>query len=89
MLCCFAAAGVPIIADSRFMAAYSMIEPNAVFYQEDGKNELDIMFQVARMAPEEMWRTRLGESAYVMCISACRLGVAAATVMAVQQLAQT
>lgn len=56
------AAGVPIIADSKFMAAYSMIEPNAVFYQEDGKNELDIMFSVARMTPEEMWRTRLGES---------------------------
>jgi hypothetical protein len=55
------AAGVPIIADSKFMAAYSMIEPNAVFPQEDGRNELDIMFNVARMTPEEMWRTRLGE----------------------------
>jgi hypothetical protein len=56
-----APAGVPIIADSKFMAAYSMIEPNAVYPQEDGKNELDIMFNVARMTPEEMWRTRLGE----------------------------
>jgi hypothetical protein len=55
------AAGVPIIADRKFMAAYSMIEPNAVFPQEDGRNELDIMFNVARMTPEEMWRTRLGE----------------------------
>lgn len=52
--------GVPIIADRKFMAAYSMIEPNAVFPQEDGRNELDIMFNVARMTPEEMWRTRLG-----------------------------
>jgi hypothetical protein len=26
-------AGVPILADSRFMAAYSMIEPNAVYLQ--------------------------------------------------------
>jgi len=61
VVCCVVAAGVPIIADSKFMAAYSMIEPNAVFYQEDGKNELDVMFSVARMTPEEMWRTRLGE----------------------------
>jgi hypothetical protein len=44
------------------MAAYSMIEPNAVYIQEDGKNELDVMFSVARMTPEEMWRIRLGES---------------------------
>lgn len=56
-------AGVPIIADSKFMAAYSMIEPNAVYPQEDGKNELDVMFSVARMTPEEMWRTRLGDHA--------------------------
>jgi hypothetical protein len=56
-----ATAGVPIIADSRFMAAYSMIEPGAVYPQEDGKNELDAMFDVARMTPEEIWRTRLGE----------------------------
>lgn len=53
-------AGVPIIADSKFMAAYTMIEPNAVFFQEDGRDELDVMFSVARMTPEEMWRTRLG-----------------------------
>lgn len=53
-------AGVPIIADSKFMAAYSMIEPNAVYLQEDGRNELDVMFSVARMTPEEMWRIRLG-----------------------------
>jgi hypothetical protein len=45
------------------MTAYSMIEPNAVFYQEDDKNELDVMFAVAQMTPEEVWRTRLGESA--------------------------
>ncbi|KAF8068202.1 Ugt3a1 [Scenedesmus sp. PABB004] len=51
--------GVPIIADKRFMAAYSMIERPAVYYQDDDKNELDVMFSVARMAPEEMWRTRL------------------------------
>jgi hypothetical protein len=43
------------------MAAYSMIEPNAVYIQEDGKNELDVMFSVARMTPEEMWRIRLGK----------------------------
>lgn len=43
------------------MAAYSMIEPNAVYPQEDGKNELDVMFSVARMTADEMWRTRLGE----------------------------
>lgn len=62
-------AGVPIIADSKFMAAYSMIEPNAVYIQEDGKNELDVMFSVARMTPEEMWRIRLGEpSAASLCV---------------------
>jgi hypothetical protein len=57
---CLVVAGVPIIADSKFMAAYSMIEPNSVYYQEDGKNELDVMFEVARMTTDEMWRTRLG-----------------------------
>jgi hypothetical protein len=28
--------------------------------QDDDKNELDAMFSIARMAPEEMWRTRMG-----------------------------
>lgn len=56
-----ATAGVPIIADSKFMAAYSMIEPEAVYHQENDQNELDAMFNVAHMAPEEMWRARLGE----------------------------
>lgn len=55
---------MPIIADSKFMAAYSMIEPNSVYYQEDGKNELDVMFEVARMTTDEMWRTRLGRHAH-------------------------
>lgn len=54
------AAGVPIIADKPFMDAYTMIERNAVYYQDDDKNELDVMFRVARMAPEEMWRARMG-----------------------------
>lgn len=53
-------AGVPIIADKPFMTAYSMIERNAVYYQDDNQNELDVMFSVARMNPEEMWRTRMG-----------------------------
>lgn len=59
---CFlpACVGVPIIADKRFMTAYTMIERNAVYYQDDDKNELDAMFAIARMVPEEMWRTRMG-----------------------------
>uniref|UniRef100_A0A383VTG1 Glycosyl transferase family 1 domain-containing protein n=1 Tax=Tetradesmus obliquus TaxID=3088 RepID=A0A383VTG1_TETOB len=52
--------GVPIIADKPFMGAYTMIERSAVYYQDDDKNELDAMFAIARMAPEEMWRTRMG-----------------------------
>lgn len=55
-----AAAGVPIIADKPFMGAYTMIERNAVYYQDEDKNELDVMFTIARMLPEEMWRTRMG-----------------------------
>jgi hypothetical protein len=64
MIVVCATAGVPIITDSRFMAAYSMIEPDAAYSQEDGRNELDTMVEVARMAPEEMWRTRIGEPHY-------------------------
>jgi hypothetical protein len=48
------------------MAAYSMIEPNSVYHQEDGKNELDVMFEVARMTPDEMWRTRLGTRSHAV-----------------------
>jgi hypothetical protein len=51
--------GVPIIADAAFMGAYTMIEHDAVYYQEIGSNELDVMFNVVRMPVEEMWRTRM------------------------------
>ena len=49
-----------IIADKRFTTAYSMIDRNAVYYQDDNLNELDMMFSIARMTTEEMWRTRSG-----------------------------
>jgi hypothetical protein len=31
-----------------------------LIWQDEDKNELDAMFAIARMAPEEMWRTRMG-----------------------------
>jgi hypothetical protein len=37
-----------------------MIDRNAVYYQDDNLNELDMMFSIARMPTEEMWRTRSG-----------------------------
>lgn len=42
------------------MAAYSMMEPGAVFPQEDGMTELDVMFSITKLKFDDMWRTRTG-----------------------------
>ncbi|KIZ04003.1 hypothetical protein MNEG_3957 [Monoraphidium neglectum] len=52
--------GVPIIADERMLQAYSFLERKAVFYQDDSQTELDVMFAVSKMKPDDMWRARSG-----------------------------
>jgi hypothetical protein len=54
--------GVPVVADAPFLAAYTMIERNAAFYQDQAQSELDVMFGVMKQRPEEMWRTRMAVS---------------------------
>lgn len=51
-------AGVPIIADSKFLTAYSMMEPAAVFQQGLSESELDVMFRVVNLPPEEVGAAR-------------------------------
>eukprot|EP00878_Enallax_costatus_P040079 GHUV01046061.1.p1 GENE.GHUV01046061.1~~GHUV01046061.1.p1 ORF type:complete len:169 (+),score=26.14 GHUV01046061.1:158-664(+) len=67
--------GVPIIADDAFLEAYSMMEPAAVFEQDPGETELDVMFRVAQLAPEEVLavRTAVEQLYHEMNARACRL----------------
>ncbi|WIA10164.1 hypothetical protein OEZ85_010368 [Tetradesmus obliquus] len=50
--------GVPVIADAAFLSAYSMMEPAAVFEQQQGESELDAMFRAAAQPAEQVLRTR-------------------------------
>jgi hypothetical protein len=50
--------GVPMIADDRFLDAYTMIDRGAVFYRQEGQAEVDVMFGVGRQDPRETWRAR-------------------------------
>lgn len=50
--------GVPVLADSAFLQAYSMLSPATVFEQHAGEDELAAMFRVARLPSEHIWSTR-------------------------------
>jgi hypothetical protein len=50
--------GVPMIADDRFLDAYTMIDRGAVFYRTEGQAEVDVMFGVGKQDPRETWRAR-------------------------------
>lgn len=50
--------GVPIIADDRFLNAYTMIDRGAIYYRMDGQDDVDVMFAVQRQGARETWRVR-------------------------------
>jgi hypothetical protein len=50
--------GVPMIADDRFLDAYTMIDRSAVFYRREGQAEVDVMFGVGEQGAGETWRAR-------------------------------
>ena len=52
------AAGVPVVSDKAFLQAYSMLSTSTVFEQHEHENELDVMFRVARLPAEAIWKTR-------------------------------
>jgi hypothetical protein len=49
---------VPMIADDRFLDAYTMIDRGAVYYRSEGEEEVDVMFRVAQQDARETWRAR-------------------------------
>lgn len=50
--------GVPMIADDRFLDAYTMIDRAAVYPRADGEDEVAVMFRVAAQDARETWRAR-------------------------------
>lgn len=50
--------GVPMIADDKFLDAYTMIDRSAVYYRAEGQEEVDVMFAVSAQDARETWRAR-------------------------------
>jgi hypothetical protein len=50
--------GVPMIADDKFLSAYTMIDRGAVYHRPDGQDEVEVMFRVAKQSAGETWRAR-------------------------------
>lgn len=50
--------GTPVMADSRLLRAYSMLNKEAVFFQEDYETEVDVMMRVMSMDREKVWKVR-------------------------------
>jgi hypothetical protein len=47
-----------VLADRAFLQAYSLLSADTVFEQHPGEDELDVMFRVARLPEDAIWRTR-------------------------------
>lgn len=50
--------GVPMIADDKFLDAYTMIDRSAVYHRGEGQEEVDVMFRVSAQDARETWRAR-------------------------------